>query len=278
VTEVALASRDGIRIVAHELGGTGPPALFVHGTGFNALSFRPLAELLASHFRCAGVDLGAHGHSGRPDSLSWDGFVDDVIASVTGLGIEGAIGIGHSMGATALLSAASRQPSLFSFLYCYEPIVISPEMPDSTPDGLSEIARRRRAVFETREAANERLSSRPPFSTFDPRALAGYLEGGLVEEKDGSVRLACLPEDEAAIYEEAISFELLSALGSVICPVTIAFGADGGVISRAGASLISSRLPTAKIDELSGLDHFGPMVAPSEVARSIIHDFDTADT
>ncbi|HLX78868.1 MAG TPA: alpha/beta fold hydrolase, partial [Acidimicrobiales bacterium] len=195
MTEVALAGRDGLRIVAHELGGTGTPALFVHGTGFNALSFRPLAELLAPHFRCIGVDLGAHGRSGRPDSLSWYGFVDDVVTSVTGLGIEGAIGIGHSMGATALLSAASKEPLLFSFLYCYEPIVISPEMPDGPPDGLAEIARRRRSVFETRQAANERLSSRPPFSTFDPGALAGYLEGGLVEEQDGSVRLACLPED-----------------------------------------------------------------------------------
>lgn len=275
VLEITNSTRT--QLVAHDFGGAGPSALLVHGTGFNALSLRPLAEHLEERFRCVGIDLGAHGSSGRPGSLEWDGFVDDVVATVDELELNGGIGIGHSMGSSALLGAAARRADLFSFLYCYEPIVLAPQMPDLPPDGLAEQARRRKASFESLDSARERLSARPPFSSFDRAALDGYLEGGLVED-DGTVRLACRPDDEAAIYEQSASFGLLNRLGSVECPVTVAYGEKSDVLSEKGAATIVSELRRGRSEQLEGLDHFGPMVDPGAVARSILRDFEAADT
>ncbi len=275
MSPVDIASTGGVTLAVYDLGGDGRPALLVHGAGLNALSLRPLARQLAGRLACRAPDLRGHGASSAPASYAWEGFIDDVRATVTRLGLRHPVGIGHSLGATAILGARSGRAGAFAQLYCYEPIVFSSAVPDP-PDSVAGSARRRRAVFPSRRAAAEHYRERPPFSRWDRGTLAGYLEGGLVELPDGSVGLACPPESEAHIYEAARHANVYGRLGAVACPVTIARGSVSGVVSSAGAGAIATQLPDGSLAEFAGLDHFGPYTDPALVAAAIVSVLVTA--
>lgn len=240
------------------------------GAGLNALCFAPFARSLTDELHVVGLDLSGHGRSDRSERVDWSLFVDDVVAAVRAVGVP-AFGVGHSLGATALIGAESTRPGSFSGLFCYEPIITDEAMPDRPPSGANaEAARRRRRRFVSRQEALARFSTRPPLAHFDPDALAGYLEDGLVDGKDGSVSLACTPETEAAIYESAADFHVLDMLDQVRCPVTVAFGSESNVMSRAGAEVVCRRLAQARVVEVQRTDHFGPFTEPALVASAVI--------
>ncbi len=266
----------GGRIATIDFGGSGPLCLLVHGAGLNGLCFSPLAAALVNEFHCVGVDLSGHGRSDTPLQTEWSVFADDVTAASDALG-TGGIGVGHSLGASALLGAEASRPGSFAALFCYEPIVIDEAMPDRPPSGANaQAARRRKQGFSSRGEALERFSVRPPFSSFDQAALSGYLDEGLVNNVDGTVLLACSPDTEAAIYESAADFDLLGLLDRVACPVTVAFGGSSSVMSRAGAEVVVSRLAHSQVAEIPGLDHFGPFTSPDIVADAVFRALRTA--
>lgn len=267
---------DGTRLAAIDFGGSGRTCVLVHGAGLNARCFAPLALALGDAFHCVGLDLSGHGRSPAPARIDWTVFVEDVVVAAAELGGD-LIGLGHSLGATALLGAEASRPGVFSALFCYEPIVIDETMPDRPPAGANaDLARRRRPGFASRDDAFARFSEKPPFAGFDPAALAGYLEEGLVDREDGSVLLACRPDTEAAIYESAPAFDVLGLLARVACPVTVAFGEASAVFSRAGAEVLAQRLPNGRIAPIPGLDHFGPFSAPELVAETALRALRTA--
>ncbi len=247
-----------------------------HATGFCAEIWRPIAERLADSFDCWALDFRGHGRSGVPasGSFDWDGTADDVFSVIgearRSAGVSGPwFGVGHSMGGAALLLAEQRVPGTFRGQWAFEPVVFPPGTfaeGDSNP--LAESAARRRAGFESRDAARANYSSKPPMNSFDPDALEAYLDGGLIEADDGTVRLACEPQNESSVYQMASQHGAFEHLGEVQCPVVIA----RGVIAPgpgAFADQIAERLPHGRLEVHETLDHFGPMVDPGTIAASI---------
>jgi pimeloyl-ACP methyl ester carboxylesterase len=288
VTTVEFTLDSGVPIAIHDLGGMGDPAIFVHANGFHARVFGPLAAELDPCLACFGPDLRGHGLSGAPEDLnfSWADIACDVLAAtravheiVSRRNTESLppaptrpIGIGHSLGATALLLAEEMQPGTFKALYCYEPILIPDDAPaaNGTRTPLSEIARRRRDEFASTGDAFERYRSRPPFAALDTRVLEAYVEYGFAPTDHGTVRLRCRPENEARIFEAAYSAHALDHLDSVQCPVTIAIGETSTDIGRTLAISALGRLSSARLVELPDLGHFGPLEAPAAVGVSIL--------
>ena len=276
MSTVSLASTDGVELVAYDLGGEGQSALLVHGAGVNGLCLGPLARHLSARFACWALDLRGHGASSAPPHFGWAGFVDDVRTAVDRLELVQPVAVGHSLGATAILGVEAGKPGTFARLFCYEPIVFAPEVPDPPDGDIAEVARRRRAVFASRSEAADRFRENPHFGDWDPDALAGYLEGGLVDLPDGSVGLACPPENEARIYEAARHFEIYGRLGAIRCPVTIARGSASNVLSAAAADAIAARLVNGAVEEFAGLGHSGPCEDPAAVAAAFLSAVDTA--
>ena len=264
-------STDGVTVAVHDLGGDGPPLLLVHATGFCGAVLGPLAEALGGLFHAWALDIRGHGATGAPEGVDfgWMGFSDDVLAVVDSLGLERAYGFGHSSGGAAVLDAEARRPGTFRALYCYEPIVWPTPPPPGSRDLLIEGALRRRDRFGSREDARANFASKRPFSGFSPDALEAYLTCGFEEDGDGSVRLRCRREWEAAVYRRGLVHDGFSRLGSVTCPVVVASGdrreaVDGDVVARQAAAL-----PHAHLETFAGLGHLGPMEDPVAVARSV---------
>ena len=268
----AVASDDQ-EVAYYELGAAGPPLLLVHATGFCGPAMAPVAALLAPSFRCIALDSRGHGASPRPadGDFSWAGFGADALAVVDELGLEGAIGIGHSCGAAALLLAEQARPGTFAGLYCYEPIVYPHDTvlePSLEGNPLSAGALRRRWRFADREEALVNFSAKAPFDTLDPEVLAAYVDNGFEPDPAGGIRLRCRREDEARVYAHGFSHDAYAHLGAVPCPVTLAGGEYTDAIGPDLLARYARRLDKVEVVTLPGLGHFGPLEDPAAVARS----------
>ncbi|MCU1452746.1 MAG: putative hydrolase [Acidimicrobiales bacterium] len=266
-----LPSTDGIELTVHDLGGAGAPALLCHATGFHGRMWEPVAAHVHG-LRMWAPDMRGHGTSATPLSYPfvWAGFADDVLTCLDGLGLDRPIGIGHSMGGGALLLAEQRRPGTFAGLWAYEPVLFPPDLrPPGDQNPLAEGARRRRSSFPSFEAALENFATKPPMDAFVPAARQAYVEHGFAPEADGSVTLRCRAEDEARVYEMALRHEAFAHLGEVRCPVLVVQGRPGIPGPGTVAPLVAETLPHGQLETHHHLDHFGPMVAPAEVAASI---------
>jgi pimeloyl-ACP methyl ester carboxylesterase len=268
-----------MEIATWDLGGQGPPLLLTHGTGLHAKMWLPVAPVLARSFRVWAMDQRGHGRSKHlpPDSyLDWDGFATDILAVVDALGLGGAdsglVAAGHSLGGATLLMAEERRPGTFSALYLYEPVVVDPEARRRFSEaqlGLSAITRKRQASFPSYEAAVANFAAKRPFARFRPDVLDAYVSHAFVPTPEGTVVLACPPEEEAATFEGALHNRAWEQLPTVRARVTVAGGAE---VAGPGAIApgVAAALPHATYERWPRLDHFGPMTDPDGVAEALV--------
>ena len=258
--------RDGVGLAVYDWGGSGAPVLLAHATGFHGRIWGPVAaRLVQAGHHVWSLDFRGHGDSDRDPGLEyhWERNGSDVLAVVDDLQLAGhdTLGVGHSSGATALLMAEAHRPGTFARLWCYEPIVIPSDTPlEPQPDGpLAVGARKRRAVWESREEAQQSFGARGPFDALHPDALAAYVEYGLRERADGRFELTCRPEDEAAVYTMQFTHRTYADLASMACPVLVVCGAQtDAIVPKLGQKLVD-RLPAGRLEVMDGLGHFGPL-------------------
>jgi pimeloyl-ACP methyl ester carboxylesterase len=203
--EFLAVAHDGLRITALDWGGDGPPLLLLHPNGFCAGVFDPLARALRGEYRVVGVDLRGHGGSDDPGTVDRLGYVDcagDALAVLDHLGITETVVLGESLGGATTILLDSLRPGIVRRMLLCEAIAM-PGRDGGAPNGnpLAAGARRRRPVWESREAVLASYGSRLPLSVMEPAALAGYVRWGFHDRSDGQVELACPPEVEAAFFE-----------------------------------------------------------------------------
>lgn len=267
-------STDGVDVAVHDLGGTGPPVLFSHATGFHGRCYEPVAAALADRFHSYALDYRGHGMTERPPDwrVDWNGYGDDAVAAARWAAPDGGlIGFGHSMGGAGLLMAASRDPDRFDLVIAYEPIVFPPSGPE--PPGRDSPlvigARRRRRSFHSIEAAIENYGSKPPLDAFTPEARHAYVEHGFRPDPEGGVTLRCEPEHEAQTFEQGSAHRAWDLLAGITTPVVVVAGRIDEQAPAAIARLVAAELPNATYLQRDQLDHFGPMTHPDDVAALI---------
>jgi pimeloyl-ACP methyl ester carboxylesterase len=100
--------------------------------------------------------------------------------------------------------------------------------------------------------------------------LRAYVDHGFVDQPDGTVTLACRPEDEADTYGGAGASRVFERLGELRLPVTIARGSTDNPGPGATARDQIEQLADGRLVDLPGLGHFGPLQDEPLVARSVI--------
>lgn len=264
-------SNDGSHLAAYELGGTGEVLLIAHATGLCGAMYQLLADELVDDFRVVALDFRGHGDStGATEiDLRWDRMAEDVVAVTERIGSGPIHGFGHSMGGAALLLAERNVPGLFSSLFLFEPIIFPDDFPTEGQNVMGDAARRRRVEFESRAEVLYRYAGRPPFNQVHAGFLAGYVDNGFAQQPDGRVRLKCLPEVEAQVFENGRDVKL-SIVEHLTTPVVVAVGHDepGSNPARMGPPLAEA-LVRGELIRYDHIGHFGPLQDPWTVARDI---------
>jgi lipase len=197
---------NGITLASWEwrpaLRGQAATLLLVHATGFHGRVWDQVIHHLP-HRHVIAVELRGHGRSEAADFDDWRPFGQDLAAFAVAMDLQGAVGVGHSMGAHGLVQAAAFQPSRFSQLVLVDPVMQAPadyHLPAPKPGALHPSAGRKNR-FESVQAMVDRFADRPPYSVFDPQALHDYCQHGLRAADDGiGLQLACAPSFEGKVY------------------------------------------------------------------------------
>ncbi|MDH3301082.1 MAG: alpha/beta hydrolase [Acidimicrobiia bacterium] len=270
-----IESTDGVIVALHELGGDGPPLLFCHATGFCGPVWKPLADCLTDRFHCHALDFRAHGASTVPDTghMQWSGMVDDFLAVTHLLSPSEPIrAVGHSLGGGIIVLAEARAPGTIRSAWTFEPILFPSPTPDETTDAphrsmMADTARRRRRYFDRRDEVYERYRSRPPLDQLDDRCLRAYVDHGFRDRPDGTVELACSPENEARIFEQHRTGADVAA-AELTVPMVVAVGGEEDPPVEAAVE-VTKRNPRLQLLRYSDLTHFGPLEAPERIASDI---------
>lgn len=278
---------DGVSIAYTDHGGDGPDLLLAHATGFCGGVWAPVVEMLTPTYRVVTFDERGHGRSGPAPqgNYSWQGFATDALAVIDALRLERPYAAGHSCGGALLTLAEIARPNTFKAIWAYEPIIfpIDDPQPGPTPPAggattqngnrLSVGARKRRAVFASRDEARQNYSSKPPLMWLDPRCLDGYLECGLTDMPDGTVKLSCEPENEARTYEMGGTHGAYGRLKEVACPVSLVCGETTDSIGPTVLPLLAERLQHATVEVWSEHGHFGCLADPARTTDAIRQAF-----
>lgn len=271
---------DGVtaRVAVHQLHRqpSAPPLLVSHATGFHARAYLRMAAELGGRFDAWGLDHRGHGATPVPDGwrVDWRGHGADTVAVARWLADRAGCpvtGFGHSMGAATLLMAAAAEPGMFAGLVLFEPIAFPPRvLPDDPEDfPLVRGARRRRARFESTEAAIANYAAKPPLAWFDPAVLADYVHFGFrAADPPPGVELCCTPDHEGDTFAASGSNGVWELLARIEVPVTVVASGDGDGPAMI-APAVAAQIPGATLVTVAEQTHFGPFSHPAAVARLV---------
>lgn len=109
------------QLAFHRTGGTGPVLILSHGLTDNGLCWKRFVSAVEDGFDAIMLDARGHGRSSRiSEGQSFDP-ARDIADAMVGLGVSGAIVMGHSVGARATMDLAAARPDLVSRVILEDP-------------------------------------------------------------------------------------------------------------------------------------------------------------
>jgi pimeloyl-ACP methyl ester carboxylesterase len=219
-------NRDGARIVLS------------HGNGFAADAYFPYWQLFLDRFDVVIFDFRNHGQNSpvEPANHTYGQLSQDlerVVQAVRSeLGVQRTVGIFHSMSARTAMKHAIEIGWRWDALVLFDPPDVPPPSHpnyvamETFEKRLTEFARNRRRTFtSTEELTNEYLQSRATRNWVSGvHALMAQTVLRKNPNGDGFA-LVCAPENEAGIYEQAMSLNLWPMAKEFGGPVKL-IGAD----------------------------------------------------
>ena len=260
--------------------------VFLHATGFCALTYRRLLEPLGPRRRVVALDLRGHGRTTLPARAAtlthWYTYARDVVGAVRQLAADQPpprLIAGHSLGGTVALLALAAEPRLAAGLVMIDPAMVPTRwrrwlLLPFAPRVLSRrlpIARsasRRRPQFPSNEEVLASYRGRGAFRTWLPGFLEDYVEDGFARRADGSVALRCSPAWESATFA-AHRHDLRAALRALRVPALMLV-AEHGSTSAPMVPEVRACAPAARIETIPGSTHFLPMERPELVRERIL--------
>lgn len=205
-----------------------PLVVVLHGTGYNAGVWLPTMDELhdLSYERNVGFEVillewTGHGRSRRcpgsgVDDARYDLATlarDDVYAVLDAMPkIAGrrTYAVAHSIGAQVVVHAELDRPGCFDGISTFEPMIMPrpplAAVPKAAAGAKVEVSPfikttlKRKNGWASFEAAAAYFQSTALGVEWEAKALAGYLQHGVLEQPDGTYALAMDPETEACVY------------------------------------------------------------------------------
>ncbi|MBN2548500.1 MAG: alpha/beta hydrolase [Anaerolineales bacterium] len=256
---------------------------FLHANGYPPLAYRNLLTLLSQKSQVVAMHLRPLWPGSDPQALlDWRLLADDLTQFLDDHHLNHLVGIGHSVGGVTTLRLALRQPERFSRLVLIDPVLFPPRMIHFWRLvyylGLAEIlhplvrgAKRRRMVFESRQAMFDNYRRKAVFSKISDEGLQDYVEALAHSCTDGQVELAYPPQWEARIYVTGLlaDLELWRKLPTLKPPLLIIRGSETNTFWVETGRLVQRCLPQAQVVTLPEASHLVPLEKPLQVYDTI---------
>ena len=260
-----------------------PPALvFLHATGFNALSYKSLLAPIAQQdgVHIIALDLRGHGMSrlpARPEDLkNWNPVRDDVLAFLDAH-IDAPVALaGHSFGAgISLMTGAVAGRDKVKSVTALDPVTlpffvrnfmktVAGRNFSKTRFSLARNAGKRRAIFESKDAVFARYQGRGPFTNVPDSVLHDYIEGGFKGGPQG-VELTCKPLWEQAVFV-AQGQNIFRAAKACPPDTHIVYAVKGSPSDKIMRARMQNILGKDKVQTLEERAHFFPLEDPEFTA------------
>ncbi len=280
-----VALEDGARIRVRRHGNPAGVRLMVtHGNGFAADAYLPFWQLLTPSYDVLVFDFRNHGCNvpAAPPNHNYAQFARDLERVIIGvkarLGSKTTVGIFHSMSGRTAMKHAIEISWRWDALVLFDPPNVPPvEHPryaamEAFENRLTEWALGRRRRFATvDELTDEYLQSRAT-RNWVPGAHALMARSVLRPSPDGDGHaLTCAPENEAAIYAEALSLNLWPRAAEFGGAVKL-IGADPAMKGAPPTALTNQALGVENgydYDFVPGTGHLLQIEKPQECARLV---------
>lgn len=222
--------------------GGAAPLLLVHGWAASAAFFQPQIDHFAQSRRVIAPDLRGHGGSRRGPTPTISGMADDLEALLDGLGVENAIAVGWSMGATVLweLLGRRRLPSIAGLVTI-----------DMTPRVLNDVAWRMGLAdgFDALDCARAMVRMREDWKQYSARVAANALAG----EKPAPALLRLFEKSfadndadlMAAAWDSLCNADLRDSLPRIDTPMLVAHGTRSKLYTPAVSAFVAEAAPNA---------------------------------
>jgi pimeloyl-ACP methyl ester carboxylesterase len=273
-------SAAGLPLRVWDHGGTGVPALFLHGHLDTGRSFDAVAELVRTQVRCLCLDLRGHGQSAwAPPGASYHALdhlkdVVHVIDQLEALDLRPQVVVGHSLGGgLALLLAGALVDRVPRFLILDSLGMLS-EAPEQQPARLQALLesirqeKRPFGVFASVEAAIDRIQANNPGLSRDGasrmvrHALQQLGEGRYEFRFDRRLR-----GPTPVRYPEPMWLALFSRIRAVVRVLRAEHGyvPMGPEVEQRLAAICGATMRT-----VAGASHHLHLDAPAEVAAELL--------
>ena len=132
--------------------------------------------------------------------------------------------------------------------------------------------RRKRTIWESREAIHQAYRQRHVFRTWHERVFADYIDGGTRPLPDGSVELKCPPEVEAVFYEQRAALDSSPYVVGLRGEYLVLLGNYPGAQTPEDAGILefSRETGSAEIKVAPRGSHFLPMEEPDWVTDEVL--------
>ena len=257
---------DGTRI-AYRDSGSGTPLVLLHGLMAHGGFFRAQADL-AADFRVITIDLRGHGASARAgEQPTVEQLAADVSALAAALDLEGAIGVGWSMGATVLWHVLSG-PAAARFAGAVVVDMTARVRNDAEWDlGLSPEACEARSLairddFESFAAtAGQAIFAQPVDS--GQRDVAEWASLEFARNDPGAI---------GSVWASLVRQDVRALLQKIEHPTLIVHGARSRLYGDDTADHLVAALPDARAVRFEGSGH-APHLEEPELFNATLKDF-----
>ncbi|MEV0782494.1 alpha/beta hydrolase [Streptomyces sp. NPDC050423] len=213
-------------------GPDAPVVVALHGITANALSWGPVARLLAGRVTLIAPDLrGRAGSSGLPGPYGIAAHADDIAALAESLGPDRVVLAGHSMGAFVAAFAAVRHPERFGPLLLVDGGIGFPAPVHLSPDELMTAVigpamDRLSMTFAHRAAYRAFWQAHPAFAGAWSDEVDAYIQRDLTGAEPAmhsTCRIEAVRTDGIGLFDE----EVLSAVRKLPVEATLLWAARG---------------------------------------------------
>lgn len=262
-----------------EIEGNGDKIVFYSANGFPIGTYTEFLKQLALKFKPICLSPRACWPNGGipKDQTDWEMYADDLIAFVEQKFSKPITVIGHSMGATAAIIAASKRPELFKSLILIEPASVSSALGyliKYTPYFIKKHFQpfksglQKQEIWESREVFYNFHRKHKAYKRFPNKVLRDYSEYGLKPMDKGNFTLTYSAKWETSNYTLAPT--IWKYLKKVKIPIQVIAGKPSLFFTDDVRNKWRKISPNSSLEVNKEFGHLFPLEAPEVCAKMIL--------